>query len=327
MAKMIGRLVDVGIARESSRGTAVVPAFYVPKMAFSVEDRVTKAVSRANYGNIGFEGNQALVAQKWAEGELEMPIFDKMFGLLLYNLLGSLSTSGPSDSAYTHTFSLANSSQHQSLTIAVKEQGLSTSMLFALSMIDKMEITMMPDAVVTVKVTFMSRRSKDYTFSNASVTAENKFLGRHLIFKLATLTSGLSAASAISLKKLVLRFEKRLRNDFVLGTVDAEDVLNQAFSLEADLEMNLEDKTYRALMLDGSYRAARINLINTDVLIGASSRPEFLLDLSRCHFEAWESDRPNDEISSQKVTMKALYDVTNANIINNCYLKNAQASY
>lgn len=327
MAKMIGRLVDVGLARESSRGTPVVPAFYVPKMNFTVEDKVAKAVSRSSYGNIGYEGNQALVAQKWAEGELEMPIFDKLFGLVLYNALGGLSTAGPTDSAYTHTFSLSQNSQHQSLTIAVKEQGLSTAMLFALSMIERLEITMTPEAVVTMKATFMSRRSKDYTFSNASVAAENKFLGRHLIFKLATLTSGLSAASAISLKKLTLRFEKRLRNDFVLGTVDAEDVLNQGFSLEGDLELNLEDKTYRALMLDGSYRAVRVNLINTDVLIGTSSRPEFLIDLSRVHFEGWESDRPNDEISTQKLTFKALYDITNGNIINDCYLKNAQASY
>lgn len=324
---MIGRLVDVGLARESSRGTGVVPAYYLPRTVFTVEDKVTKVNERSSYGNIGYEGNDAPVALKWAEGDIELPLFDRSFGLFLYALLGSLSTSGPSDSLYTHTFSLAQNSQHQSLTIAVKEQGLSTSMLFQLAMIEKLEINIVPDEIVTCRVTFMSKRSKDYSFSNASVIAENKFIGRHLTFKLASLTSGLTAASNIPLKKLTLRFEKRLKTDFVLGTVDPEDILNQAFSIEGDLELNLEDKTYRALMLDGSYRAVRIDLTNTDALIGVSSRPQFTLDLSRVHFDAWESDRPNDEISMQKLTFKALYDITNGNIINSCTLKNAASSY
>src|SRR3972149_9710146 len=112
MEKFIGRLVEVGIARESSRGTFVTPTYRLPKTVFSVEDKVTKVNERASYNNIGFEGNQSLVAQKWAEGDIEFPIFDRSFGLILYSLLGTFSTAGPTDSVYTHTFSLQNDNQH-----------------------------------------------------------------------------------------------------------------------------------------------------------------------------------------------------------------------
>lgn len=328
MAKFIGRLVDVGLARESSRGTGVVPSFWVPKVSFTVEDKVTKANTRAGYGVIGYEGNQALPALKWAQGDLECPIYDINFGLILYALFGTLNTSGPTNGVYTHTLTIANTNQHQSLTIGVKEGGISTSMLFRLAMIDKLEMTIVPDQVVTIKVSFLSKRSADWTISAASYTAQNKFIGRHLTFKIASLTSGLGAATQSSVKKLTLRFDKRVKVDHVLGTADPEDILNQAMSIEGDLELNLEDKSWRTLMTAGTYNAIRIDLTNTDVTIGSGSgNPQFTLDLSRCHFEAWESNRPNDEISSQKLTFKALYDITNGNIVNSCTLKNTQSSY
>lgn len=326
MTKFIGRLVDVGVAPEATRGTYVSPTYWIPKALFSLEDKVLKVNERAGYGNIGFEGNQSLVAQQWAEGDMEFPLFDRSFGAILKAVLGTVVTTGPSDSAYTHTFSLQNDNQHDSLSISVVESDIA-EMVFKLSMIESLEITFKPDDVVLCRVTFMSKASDDYNLGTPSYIAENKFVGRHLNFKLASLTSGLTAASTIPLKSLTLRFLKRLKMDSVVGTVDPADFLNQAFSIEGDLELNLEDKTYKALMLNGSYRAVRINLINEQVTIGAATNPEFLLDLSRVHFDAWESDRPNDDIVSQSLTFKALHDITNGNIINSCYLKNTATSY
>lgn len=324
--EFIGRRVDVGIAREATRGTYVTPEFWLPKTVITVEDKVLKVNERSGYGNIGYEGNQSIPAQKWAEGDLEFPMFDRSFGAILYATLGALSTAGPSDSAYTHTFSLQNDNSHDSLSLSVVEADIA-EMVYRLAMIEELEITFAPDQEVMCKVTFMSKRSQDYNLGTPTYTAENKFVGRHLNFKLASLTSGLGAASNIPLRKLTLRFTKRLKMGNYTGTVDVMDIFNQAFSIEGDVEMDLTDKTYRALMMDGTYKACRIQLINDQVTIGASSHPEFLLDLSRVHFEGWESDRPADEISGQAFTFKALFDITNSNIINDCYLKNTEASY
>lgn len=325
-AKFIGRLVDLGIAREASRGTYVTPSYWLPKVSLTVEDKVAKVNERSSYGSIGYEGNQSLVAQKWAEGDIEFPVFDRSFGVILYALLGTVSTSAPSNGVYTHTFTLQNDNSHDSLSLSVVESTIS-EMAFRLAMIESLQLSVVPDGQLMASATFMSRRSADWNVASPAYVAENKFVGRHLNFKLATLTTGLDAAATIPLRSLTIRFEKRLRMDSVLGTVDPADFLNQAISIEGDLELNLEDKTYKALMLDGSYRAARIDFVGDTVIGSGSGTPEFRIDLSRVHFEAWESDRPNDEISSQKITFKALYDITNGNIINNCYLKNTNSSY
>lgn len=325
MTKIIGRLKDVGIAKESSRGGGDSPSFWIPKTDFTVENKALKTRTRESYATIGMDGNEAIVTREWAEGELVTDMRDKNFGLLLFALLGSKSVSGPSDSAYTHTFTLSETNQHQSLAISVKESTLST-LMFRLAMIDTLTLEMTPEEAVKVTVGFMAKKGAT-SVQTATYSAENKFIGRDLSFKIAALASGLTAASAIPLKKLTLKIEKNLTLDHSLGTVQPIDILNQGFRITGDVELDYQDRTYADLMSDGTYKAVRINLTNYRTLIGASSRPAFTLDLSRVDFSQWESQFANDDIARQTFQFAALYDITNSNIINSCTLVNAQSSY
>jgi hypothetical protein len=326
MSKFIGRQVSVGIAKETSRGGGNAPDFWIPKLSWSHEDKAIKATDLGDYANINAFGNQELVALKHAEGSLEMDMRDKSFGLLLLAVLGTLNTSGPSDSAYTHTFTLQNDNQHDSLAITVQDNDLG-DVMFKLAMIEQLEMVITPDQLVRITVDFMSKPATTGVVATPSYAAENLFLGRHLTFKLASLTSGLSAASKIPLTSLTLRFIKRLRPDNVVGTVEPIDFINQAFSIEGEFTLKYEDRVYHDLMVNGTYRAMRINLNNAQTLIGATSTPQFTLDLSRVAFSEWESTRPNDEVTEQTIQFKALYDITNGNVINSCTLINAQSSY
>lgn len=322
MPKIIGRLVDIGIGKEASRGGGVAPTFWLPKSAITFEDKVAKARSQVGYGNILGEGNQALVARRHAEGSIEFDLLDQSFGLILLSLLGSVSTAGPSDSAYTHTFSLSDTSnQHQSLAILKSEEGIG-DLMFRLAMIESITITIVPDDVVKVSATFLSKASAGSS-GTPSYSAEYKFLGRHLTFKLASDTSGLAAASNIPLRSLTLEFSKNLRLVHNTASVEPEDILNQAFAITGSVELDYEGRDYANLMRDGSYRAVRIDLTNTEETIGAgSTNPKFLLDLSRVDFDAWEENVPNDELVSQLFNFMALHDLTNGNVINDCQLVN-----
>lgn len=327
MAKIIGRLVDIGVGAESSRGGGIAPTFWIPKALVAFDDKVVKARSRQSYGVIGMDGRDAIPAKQWSEGTIEMDMMDKPFGLFLYALLGGKSVSGPTDSAYTHTFTLAASNQHQSLSIAAKQSTLA-NLMYKLSMINSLKMEITPEEIVKITVAFQGKRGVT-TSSTVTYAAYNKFIGRDLSFKIATLTSGLNAASNIPLKKLTLNFEKNLYLDHALGTVQPIDILNQGFRLTGEVELDYQDRTYADLMSDGGYRAVRVKLTNTraDALIGVSTNPSFTLDLSRVEFDQWEPSYPNDEIAKQKYTFTALYDTTNGNIINSCTLVNAQASY
>ena len=112
----------------------------------------------------------------------------------------------------------------------------------------------------------------------------------------------------------------------MLGTVQPEDILNKLFTISGDLELNYEDRTWANYMLDGSYRALRLDLVNTDVTIGTTN-PAFRLDLSKVDFEGWEPEYGMDDIAKQKITFIALFDLGgNGNLINDCYVVNEDAS-
>ena len=328
MTKIIGRLIDVGIGAESSRGAGIAPTFWIPKASYNIDDKVVKARSNQSYTNIALDGNQAIPAKSWSEGTIDMDMMDNPMGLILYALLGAKSVSGPTDSAYTHTFTLAQTNQHQSLAISVKQLTVA-NLMYKLAMINTMKMEITPENIVQITVAFQGKRGVTTTSTVSYAASYKKFVGRDLSFKIASLTSGLTAATAIPIKKLTLNFEKNTMLDHSLGTVQPIDILNQGFRITGEVELDYQDRTYADYMSDGTYKAVRINLTNrrSDAVIGAATNPAFNLDLSRVDFTQWEPSYPNDTITKQKFNFTALYDITNANIINSCTLVNTTASY
>lgn len=325
MSKYIGRLVNVGLGKETIRGTAVAPTWWIPKSSVAFFDKANKHKSKLNYGLIG-QGAYAPKIMEWAEGSIEGDVFEKEFGILLLAVFGTDTPTGPSSGVYTHSYSLAASNQHQSLTVTLSDPDRTDR--YSLAMIDKLEIKIVPDDVVTFSSTFKSRTGRQVATPSTAYTAESKFLGRHALIKIATTTGGLAAASALSIKFLTLRINKNIMLNNILGTVWPDDIINTVFEIDGSFELDLNDQTWRNYMLNANYLALRIQLINTDVTIGTgTANPTFTLDLSRVHFEEWEAIRPNDDIVTQKVNFRALYDLTNTNIINACTLTNEIASY
>lgn len=325
MSKFIGRLVNVGLGKETSRGVAVAPSWWIPKSSVAFFDRANKDNSKLNYGNIG-AGVYAPKTNEWAEGLIEGDVFDQEFGILLLAALGGDTPTGPTNGVYLHTYALANTNQHQSLTITLADPDRTDR--YSLAMLDKLEINIVPDDVVKFSSGFKARTGRAVAAATASYTAEHKFLGRHSIVKIADEVANLAAATALSLKSLKLTISKNAILNNILGTVWPDDIVNTNFEITGEIELDLEDQTYRDYMLNASYRAMRIQLVNTDVTIGtAGANPTFTLDLSRVAFEAWEAARPNDGLVTQKITFRALYHLTNGNVINACTLTNVVASY
>lgn len=326
MSKFIGRLVNVGLGKESPRGTAVAPTWWIPKSSVAFFDRATKHKSKLSYGNIGGAGMYSPKIMEWAEGNIEGDIFDQNFGMLLLALLGTDTPSGPVSGVYTHAFSVAASAQHQSLTITLADPDRTDR--YSLAMIDKLEINLVPDDVVSFVGSFKARTGRNVAAASAAFTAENKYLGRHASVKVAASVAALVAASALNIRSLKLRINKNLVFNNVLGTVWPDDILNSHLEIDGEIELDTNDQTWRNYMLGASYLALRIQLTNSDVIIGTgTSNPTFTLDLARVHFEAWEPLRPNDDIVTQKINFIALYDLTTNSVINSCSLVNAVASY
>lgn len=326
MTKYIGRLIDLGIARESSRGVGVAPAYWIPRVSLSFDDKVVTARETAGAGELA-DSDNAFVTTKYAQGEIEAEIRDSSFGLFLYSLLGSISSGSVVDQSYTHSFTLSESNQHQSLSITVQDPN--TSEIYELSMLDFLEINVELDQIVRFTAGFMSKQGTSSVVRTVAYTAENKFTKKHLRLKIADVLASLTAASAISVKRLRLRIEKNVIMDDVLGTVEPEDFLNRQFSVEGEIELNYEDETYKNYMRAGTKRAMEIAFINTDAVIGAgTTNPALTFRLPLVDFLDWEPDYANDEIVKQTVSFKGNNDVSGGNkIISTCTLVNGVVSY
>lgn len=318
MTKFAGRRGKLGVAIEATRGTPVSPTFWLPYTTMSFKDTVEEAREDQGLGVIA-DSDSKYVVMKMGEGEVESQIYDKALGVILTGVLGAAPSSSGSN-PYTHAYTLANTNQHKSLSLYWTDPDRSD--MYALAMIDNFEINVEPSGIVEYTVGFKSKTAKDWTAQSSNYTSlGSKFLHQHLSFKVAAAVGDLSAATALSLKSLKLTINKNTLFDNVVGTVEPEDILNQQISVEGELELNLEDDTWRNYMLDGTYRAMEIKLNRS-----ASSILTF--QFPRVDFSEWESDFSLNEIAKQKINFKANYDAANAlDIISTCELVNTQSSY
>lgn len=325
MSYYIGRRAKVGLGRETERGVGVSPGLWVPLTGFTHEVKATKARSSAGYGQIASE-SQAIVTDKWAEGNLEMELNANAIGYILYALFGTVSTTGPFETdAYTHAFSIADSNQHTSLTIAVDEPN--GDLTFPLAMVNSFEMTMERDALVKCTVGFQSKAPDDAS-QVATYAVDYKFAATDLSFQLAATTASLPA-TVIPLKSLSLSIQKNVIRDSVLGTVEPQDIFNQNLTISGKIELLYNDRTYRNYMLNGDYMAMRIALTNNRLLIGTATtiHPSLTFDFFKCDFEGWDVDRSLDSILQQAINFNVLYSVSDSSIISSCALINGKSSY
>lgn len=326
MSKYSGRLVKLAVNIEGTRGSNPASyAFQVPRTSFSFDDKVTKARSNAGMGVLA-DSEEAFVTTKYGAGDLEGEVRADSFGVFLYGILGTLSTSGPVDSAYTHAFSVTNDAINQSLSFLVEDKN--TKEAYPLVMIDTLEISAELDAVVRFNVSLMSKQGETSGVAMPALASSHKFTKKHLSFKIAASIGAIAGASAISLKSLNITFSKGVVLDDVLGTAEPEDLFNTILGIEGSFELNYNDETYKGYVKDGTNRAMEIKWTNSDATIGAGTNPSLTMQFPKVDFFDWEPNYALDEIVTQTVSFKASRDVANGlAVISKCELVNDTASY
>lgn len=324
MAPYIGRLENVGIGKETSRGVGVAAAYAIPRTNFTFDDRANKALSTETLGHISGNGAQSIVTQLFSEGNIDGEINVNSFGLILLSVFGGESVATVSG-AQKHTYSLSNTNQHQSLSIHLDNSTNVVDRLYEGCVIDQLDIDINTEDIVSFTAGFKGKKGQDNTYA-ASYAADYKFVGRDLVFKLASSTAGLSAASAISVKELKLSIKKNADYNFVLGTLEPENIVNKQMVIEGSFVLNHESVTYRDYMLNGTYRAMSIYLNNSRDTIG-SNTPQLYFEFPVVEFSEWERDRSPDEIVTQTINFRVLYDVANTRLISDAYIINTVSAY
>jgi len=324
MSKFTGRKYEVGIGKETTRGSGVSPDFWIPKTAVSFDDKAEKSLVRGSYGNITDAAMTAYLTSKWAEGNIEGEINANSFGLILLALCGTVNSSGPTDSAYTHDYTLQNDNEHDSLSIQVHDP--IGDIRFRLAMLNSLTIEIVPGEIVKYTANFISKVHQDIDSASPSYDIDHRFTASDLTFKVANDVSSLAAASQISVKRITLNIEKNVERNEVLGTLEPEDILLKGFRITGSIELNYEDRTWRNYMLNNSVKALQIKLESSKA-IGSSTYPTLDIQFPKVHFESWEPALELDDIVSQTINYDVLYDLSNARLWSTFQLINSQVSY
>jgi len=322
MSKFIGRRVESAIAIETARGVGLVPQYGLGKIDFSVFDKTVDVRDDSSIGRIE-DSNDKFVVEKYAQGSIG-GILGANSALYLFALaLGTSPTLGAtSDSRTSWTVPLANTNQHASASLLVKDAN--QTLLHKLMMLEKLEITIDMEEAVKFTAEFISKVGRTSTQSIPTYLEDYKFTKRKAKIYLATAIAGLGAATRLSVKSFKLTISKNLVRDSSLGTAEPEDILNQSFSIEGEIKLNWNDQTYKNLMLNGTYNAMRLKL-ESEKLIGVTSYGDLTLDLSKLDFFSWEPDAKNEDIVLNTVNFKGNYDLSNA-MVNALTIRNARSA-
>jgi len=327
MAKITGGRINLGVARETTRGTCVNPTYWIPWVNFGFDDKVLSKNSLEALGVID-DSHEKHVLEKWGEGVVDGEVRDDSFGLYLYALLGTCSSANVAGSTYDHTFTLANTNQHTSLTLSTEDPN--NDKQYCLAMVSSMDINLVLGELVKYSINFISRESHDTAADSdkGSFGVEDKFRCVDATFKLAANRAGLSGASATKLQSLTISFNKNLLRKHMLGTVSPDDIINQAFAVEGSFTLPYEDQTYRNLMLDNTYQAMELEVKNESVTYGDGSNPTITITLPRCGFMDWTPSRPKGTLAEQTIGFKGYRDHANSeDSVYSIVLRNETASY
>lgn len=323
MTKVIGRLSQIGIGLESTRGTSVASDYTVPVTNIDFDDKAEYADNDSGFGRIE-EKNDAAIIKRWAEGQYEGKIFDESVGLELVALFGASPTSvqRTTTGVYDHTFAIAQNNQHKSLTLSYEDANL--DLRYAMAMLNTWSLELAVDNYARRTANFISKKSASASNSMSYVN-ENEFIPKDITFKLATNLAGLDAASAIKIRAFNMEVNKNVEALYVLGSNEPDDIANKQFAVTGSFEAYFDETTYRDLILNGSQRALRIDVVSSTI-IGSSGThtPALRFDMAKVKFGEFERGWDSNDIMLQTINFEALFSVADSSMIT-ARLTNAQA--
>lgn len=319
----IGRKIDIGIGKEATRGTGVVPSFWVPKIDTNVEDKVESAIDESSVGVIEDSVGSKII-KKWSEGDIVGNIRDKSIGLILLAALGNVtSRQQGTTTVYDHTFEILQSAIHQSLTIGMKNPV--QQLRFALAVINSLELRFELAKFVEFTANFLSKSGVAAT-DVVSYATENQFLAHHIEIKTAANLAGLNTAPAIKAKNATLSIVKNIEADDILGSIEPNNYHNKQVEITGSIELLYENTTYKDLFLGGTAQALRIDIKNPNIDLAGGVNPQIVIDLAKVQFPEWTREGGLNDIIKQTLNFKAFYSLTDTQAIN-IKLTNTQVGY
>jgi hypothetical protein len=326
MAKFIGRQTALGVAKETPRGNSAPPVIGVKWIDLSAQTKIESTRDEEAFGNIAM-ADESTIIKRWGEITAKMKLHDKAIGYFLLSTFGTVQSTekiAPNTGVYDHEFSIANSNQHPSLTIALKSPNENT-LRYPLAMVDSFKVELDPENYPTAEVAMMC---KEEVSASDTITYQDEvdFLVKQMEFKYADDVSLLDAASPVPLiKSLSFEIKKNLYLEYVVGTVTPIDILNQSVEITGSMTLVYDNNDFRTIQNNEESKAFRFDFTNPTI-IGTSATPRLKIDMNKVKLTNYEVNRSPNDIVEESFDFEAFYKVSEAEQIT-ALLTNTIASY
>lgn len=324
MTRITGRQINVGIGKETTRGTSVAPGYWYPKLDFDFDDKNEKVMNESGMGVIE-KNNAAHITKRWSEGSIQGKIFRNGIAYFLMMLFGQAPTTTTVETtAKKHSFAVAQNNTHLSATLAVKEPN--QDLRYALAMLDSFKIDLVVDDYGKFDCSVIAKKSASASNTVAYVE-DSEFIPKHVVLKLASALAGLTGATGLTdVVSISLEFKKNLAQNQALGNIDLENITNTDFEVSGKLEKYYNDTTFKDYDHGNTHRALRLDLIDTDTVIGASTNPSLRFDFAEVVFKNWSKGMGNSDVVTESIEFDALWNLAAASMVT-AELVNDTASY
>jgi ribosomal protein L31 len=324
MPKIIGRTGAVGIGIETTKGTKVAAAYWVPVQSYSYDDKIEHVTNDSAMGRIE-ELNAAHISKLYGEGDFEGKIFLNSVGAELVAVLGASPTSvqRASTGVYDHTYAVANTNNHKALTVAYEDGIQEVSFPFA--MVNTWSLDIANDDYVKRTISLTGKKSESATHTPAFVN-EVEFIPSQVTFKTASTAAGLGAASAINVTNFSMEIAKNAEPFYTLGSNEPTDIINKQFSVTGSVDLYFEATTQRADVFANTHKAMQIRMLDTSTDLGSSHNPELYFNLNEVAFTEFSRSWDANDPLKQTLNFTALYNMADAAMIS-ARLTNRVVSY
>lgn len=313
MAYLKGEDINLGIARETVRGTPEDPSTFIPaRVPAGIRQIVDKVQIRETKGT-GMVSQGSAMVMKRSEGDLEFNVRNQTIGFFLLSLLGKVTTSA-AGAAYSHLFEiLTGNPQYPTLTLALAQLG-QQDYEYKKAICTALEIRTPVDDLVNATASFVGvgeATHADYTVAFPST--DYYFRHYDVTIKIATDVAGLSGASALSVKEFNIKIANNGRVNQNVGELTPGDVLALMLEVNGSLSIDYSGETYHDIYAAEAYRAMSITLARTDIDIdsgGGTVNPTLEIVLPKVSFTNLTPDRPIDDIVTDGIDFMAHHDDT-----------------
>jgi Phage tail tube protein len=318
--KIIGRQSQIGIGKESSRGTVHAVTYWVPFNDLTIDQKIESVFDAQAYGIIE-DSVGMYVTKEWAAGTITANLYDHSFGLILYSLLGTLTShnehSGET-TVYDNIFNVAESTQHQSLTFGFHDPGSGQDYAFPNGIISKLEINFALKQFIQYTATLIAQKGTTESSYTPSTTTENVFLPQNLTLSFAS--------SDYAVKSAKITIDQNIESQDVLGSTSPADFLTKEFHVEWQFEIILNGNTFVTDLLAGTSGDLNFTVANSAVTIGSATSPTLILDMPQSYITDVSTPRKVKDLVYQTIKGRSVYS-TGSSYMLECTLTNTVNGY